>query len=276
MNICEAVEHSEALNEDEVGAKVQEDINQALGVVFYVVGDKFREFADNNVILNFSEALLHLKIVAQIAKCIVIGQGVSAAQSVFLQEQLRAVSSLRAVPVLHRLNEKIQKELVDKCDDKNVLITHPTPLHPLQFSSYLIVDEHCTAMADYANCEHIQGILLIEAAKQLFMASVRTQDIAPAFAVKQEEMRFTLSGLQVHFENFVFPLAAQLHLTLSDININGLSASGVASVRVMQFGRLCSEVIFYAKAHTQKIFSSLEKRGAIKAKNRLDFTKAYF
>lgn len=276
MNMYEPTEQLEEVSAMEFGAKRPEDSLPITGVVFYVVGDKFADFADNNVILTISDALQHIKTIAHIAKCLVVGQGVSAEETKLLQEKLRIFNTVRSVAVLHRFNEKIKKEQVDKLDDKNVLITHPVQKAPLQFSSHLVVDKHCAAITDRTACEHVQGILLIEAARQLFMASVRTYDVAPAFAVAPEEMRFTLSALQVRFDNFVFPLAAQLHLTLTDIHIDGFSATGTATIKIIQFDRLCCEIIFNARAHTLKVFSSLEKRCAIKAKKRLDFTQAYF
>lgn len=276
MNMYEPAERLEEVSAMEYGATLPEKSLPATGVVFYVVGDKFAEFADNNVILNISDALQQSKTIAHIAKCLVVGQGVDAEETKLLQEKLRIFNTVRSVPVLHRFNEKIKKELVDKLDDKNVLITHPEQKAPLHFSSHLVLDKHCSAITDHTASEHIQGALLIEAARQLFMASVRTYDVAPAFAADPEEIRFTLSALQVRFDNFVFPLAAQLHLTLTDIHIDTFSATGTATIKIIQLDRQCCEIIFNARAHTLKYFSSLEKRCAIKAKRRLDFTKVYF
>lgn len=246
------------------------------GVVFYIVGNKFVGFADGNVILTYAQALQHLAVIAPIAKCVVIGQGLSSQEVAQLQQNLAALTVLKPVPLLHRLEQKISPQWVDKTADKNVYITRPKQHAPLNFSSHLMLDEDCAAMADCNGGEHIPGILLIEAAKQLFIASARLFDIAPDFAGRDEAIQFTLRSLDVRFSQFVFPLAAQLHLTLSDVNISKTNASGVASVKVLQLNRICSEITFHANAHTKKSFSSLEKRCVIKTLKRMDYDQPYF
>ena len=41
------------------------------GSVFYIVGDKFKDFSDTNLTISYSEAIDHIKIIAQIAKALV-------------------------------------------------------------------------------------------------------------------------------------------------------------------------------------------------------------
>lgn len=154
---------------------------ETLGVIFYVIGDKFRDFSDTNIILTYSDAIEHLKLIAQIAKCIVVGQGVSRGEVRHLDEMLQRVCTVRVIEILHKTDQKIYQQLVDKLDEKNVLITFPKSINAREFHSSLVVDDDCAEMADCHNAEHIQGILLVEAAKQMFIACVRTHDVAPEF-----------------------------------------------------------------------------------------------
>ena len=83
-NIIDQVrsEENTEINRDDIEA-------ESLGVVFYIVGDKFSDFSDNNIILTYSATLEHLQLIAQIAKCIVIGQGVSTAEVGRLQDLMQ-------------------------------------------------------------------------------------------------------------------------------------------------------------------------------------------
>lgn len=238
------------------------------GLVFYIVGDRFEPFCDHNVVLNYSEALEQHKIIARLANQIVIGQGIGAQQVRALQNALTA-HSRRSILITHALNEKAPAALIDKRDAKNVLITHPLQNGPLHFCSQLVVDDHCAELADCGNGEHLPGTLLIEAAKQLFIASIRTYTPAPLYSIARSDMRFTLNGIQVDFEHFVFPIAAELHLTLQDIEITGLRVKGAARISIEQLGRACCQITFLAHAYNQTVAASLEHRCGIKVKNRL-------
>lgn len=239
------------------------------GLVFYVVGDRFERFCDHNVVLNYSEALEQHKIIARLAKQIVIGQGIGAEQLSALQKALAAANPPRSIIVQQLLSEKVSANLIDKRNAQNVLITTPVQTGPLQFYSHLVVDDHCAEFADCTEGEHLPGTLLIEAAKQLFIASIRRYKPTLLYCRGQDEMRFTLSGIQVQFEHFVFPVAAQLHLTLQDIYSAGLRRKGAASIVIKQLGRVCCEITFHAHAYHQTVAAGLEHRCGLKIKDRL-------
>ncbi|HMU67770.1 MAG TPA: AfsA-related hotdog domain-containing protein [Cellvibrionaceae bacterium] len=239
------------------------------GLVFYVVGDRFERFCDHNVVLNYAEALEQHKIIARLASEIVIGQGIGAQQLQALQTAFATADYRHSIVMTQRLSEKVPAALVDKRDAKNVLVTRPTQNGPLYFRSQLVVDDHCVEFADCTDGEHLPGTLLIEAAKQLFIASIRTHKPAPLNGTALDEMRFTLTGIQVQFEHFVFPIAAELHLTLQDIEITNLRAKGTAIITIEQLGRRCCQIIFHAHAYSETVAESLEHRCGLKIKNRL-------
>lgn len=272
MNLDAGVDVTELLEAERPKrepSSLTEDLTEELGVVFYIIGDKFRSFADDNVILAYSEAVEHVKILAQIAKCVVFGQGISMAQVMRFNEMLQAVSGVRNIRVLHRTHQRVQKELVDKDADCNVLISFPDPCGPKSFQSHLLIDSNCTELASINSEQHIQGVLLVEAARQMCIACVRAYNVAPGFPPGPEPMRFTLNKLSVSFDNFVFPLTARLKLTLDEVQVDGASASGRATIKVIQFDRTCCDMKFYTSAYAAKVFNSLEARSVIKARNRL-------
>lgn len=246
-----------------------EDRHNTQDLVFYVIGDRFEQFCDHNVVLNYSEALAHHKIIARLANTIVIGQGVGSEQLLSLQKALAAAGTRRAIRVQEYLSEKVAAALIDKQLDNNVLITRPQHIGPLHFCSQLVVDNHCAELADCLFAEHLPGSLLIEAAKQVFIASMRTYKPAPLQDLHLEDVRFTLSALDVQFEHFVFPIAAELHLTLQNIHIDGLRAEGAAKILITQLERLCCTITFHAQAYNPKVSASLEHRCGIRVKNRL-------
>lgn len=246
------------------------------GVVFYIIGDKFRNFADGNIVLAYSDAVEHVRILAQIAKCVVFGQGVGMSQVMRFNDVLLAASGTRAIRVLHRHHQKVQKELVDKSLDSNVFISSPEPCGSRSFHSHLLVDGDCAELSGVKSGEHLQGVLLVEAARQMYMACVRIYNVAPEFSIGLEPVHFTLNKLSVNFDHFVFPLTARLKLTLDDIKVDGAFAHGVATIKVIQFDRTCCDMKFSASAYTAKFFKSLETRSAIKARNMLSQSRVAY
>ncbi len=252
----------------DLGVQANADATQS-GVVFYIIGDRFTQFCDHNVVLNYSEALEQHAIISRLAKHIVLGQGIGATQLVTLQKALNSPAKRRAIIIKQRLSDRVPAALVDKLDEQNVLITRPTIVSPLNYSCHLVVDAQCRDLADCENSEHLPGGLLIEAAKQLFIASIRTHTPAPLDQVPQDDLRYLLNGMQVQFDHFVFPIAAELHLSLHDIKSDGLRTKDAATVTITQLGRQCCQITFYAHAYNQAVSASLEKRCGIRIKNRL-------
>jgi len=237
--------------------------------VFHIVGDKFKSFADGNTILCHSAALENIEFLAKVGQGIFLGQGVSPAEAEDFERRLQSLAGSRFIPVVQAISQKVAKELVRKNQDKNVLITSPELIGQRSFSSQLVVDDDCAEMSDAIETEYLNGALLIEAARQMFLACTLGYNVAPEFAQKMDDLAFTLSEVKVRYDNFVFPVDTTVKLCFDSIAIKGSTATGRATVKFQQFNKLCCEVSFSANAYPTKFLQSLEKRCAHKVKNRL-------
>jgi len=237
--------------------------------VFHIVGNKFADFADGNTILSYTAALNNVELLARISQGVFLGQGINADEASLLKQRLKFLAGTRFIPVIEHISQKVARELVHKAHDKNVLITAPQAMGGLVFESKLVVDDDCAEMSDHQNGEHIQGALLVEAARQMFMACYLSHDITPEFSRRVGKMAFTLSESNVRYENFVFPVDTHIRLSFEEITINGSTASGRTKIQFKQFNKACCEVEFLANAYPLKFLKSLEKRSARKARNQL-------
>ena len=239
------------------------------GITFYVVGDKFSDFSDSNTVLTLSQAHEHADLIARIGARIVIGQGLSPRNAQDLQLKIHSHLKHRQIRFINLCAHKVAHQLVHKRDARNVLITRPQHTGELKFSSHLVIDENCSEMSDHQSGEHIQGVLLIEAARQLFMASTLSYNVVPELDLKDDDMKFTLTEMTIRYEHFVFPVDAQLTLQMYNIESTGSTASGCAKIDVFQFNKKCCEVVFEACAYSTKFLDSLERRCARKARKQL-------
>lgn len=238
--------------------------------VHHIVSDKFSTFANGANILSYRSALEQLELITSNTSCIVLGQGLNPSEIDTLKQKIEHLCGSRAVPVLEQHSERAPKELVHKQDLKNVLITRPRHIRDLIFQANLVIDDDCAEMSDHQSGEHIQGALLSESARQLFMACALSFNVAPSFTDKVEHIQFTLDELEVHYYNFVFPVETRLEIEFQDVQVNGSSASSRACIKFFQFDQLCCEVFFKAHAYSKKFLSCLEKRCTRKAQKQLE------
>lgn len=251
---------SENIQDSEVGL---------LGPVFHVVGKKFSEFANDNTVITLARAIETAGFIARNASGVVIGQGVSDGEASELENQLNEMSRERKIPYITRSKNRAKKELVQKREEKNVLITHPKKVKDDTFNSFLVIDDDCAEMSDHKCGDHVQGTLLVEAAKQMLIASAVTHVLPKQFSSESSPVQFTLKSMEIFYYNFIFPVEATITLKAKDIQIKGLSASGTAEITFSQFGHECCKMRFKANAYTKTLLNSIEKRSANKAHQKL-------
>ncbi|MGE5545540.1 MAG: AfsA-related hotdog domain-containing protein [Solirubrobacterales bacterium] len=88
----------------------------------------------------------------------------------------------------------------------NTVISAPRRLSEDTFELDLLVDEDCELMADHQTGQHLQGMLLIEAARQSFLA------VTEMFYLPDDGTRyyFVFDDLSARYKRFVFPVDARL------------------------------------------------------------------
>lgn len=207
--------------------------------VLTIIGNRLTAFAKNQHIMTYDGFCYLLTVESQLFNSknrylVRMGQGLSDDQLISIQDKInrldlshRVVISL-IVDNLNRASDKLSH----KRHVKNTMISTPTKLADSSYKSYLMLDENCAEMSDHITGQHIQGMVLLEAARQMVNAVSEEYLIAKNTSSSKG---FVLNKLCSSFHSYVFPLEVELHLSLSKIR-HGLNGdfNAVASIVIQQ------------------------------------------
>ncbi|HCI6203085.1 TPA: hypothetical protein NPO43_002773 [Klebsiella quasipneumoniae subsp. quasipneumoniae] len=185
-----------------------------------VVGEKFTDFArrhENVLTVNEFERFVWSGELAGVDK-IVIGQGVqlddiSRTICIIRQHYPDTMRQIVNLQDLYYQNNRDHQRLVHKRKKANILITSPEKRDEDSYCARLILQDASELLCDHQTGQHIQGMVLIEAARQTIIATTEKFLLAEA-GVAMAEKYFTLSSLQVAFSCFVFPLPVTIVLNV--------------------------------------------------------------
>lgn len=227
-----------------------------------VVGDKFNEFANGKDVLTISQLELLAKIPANIIDKeheIIIGQGVRkdfARKAISNKARNAGHGNKLKMCSLEKLvndnkNTHCHKEL-----EQNVLIgsAEQTEHNTNLFAMALLIDERCELMSDHQTGQHIQGMLLVEASRQAFIA------VTEEFIYKQETERYyVINSMAINFSSFLFPLPALVHFEYLEKDINDHRGRFKAQIRVTQHQTLCATMDVSFTVYPSALISEKEK-----------------
>ncbi len=189
--------------------------------MFYVVGDHFNSFIQANPSMIGIQALLKQKEIQAKYK---IGQGLS-------DKELKKLSS----PL-----QRIDKKWVHKRKAQNVLITAPAVSAKDEFISHVLLDDEGIMDAfDHTTGQHVQGMVIIEAARQVMLA------VTEQFLLSESErlkMRFILEKIEVDFKYYLFPLEIEIKTKVLHFFEKSSAKRGALVVQFYQNNRLAAEI----------------------------------
>lgn len=172
----------------------------------YVVGDKFAEFAQNPFVFRISdlERLLDDEEMKLDRPMIRLGQGVSQdrANALIGKAEARGCRNLLDFSPI----DKCGTRLCHKRHLQNSLLSVPRQVLENTFEADLHVDDECELMSDHQSGQHLQGIVLIEAVRQMILA------VTEEYFLKHRDRpsAFLWSALAVSFRSFVLPIPAKV------------------------------------------------------------------
>lgn len=228
----------------------------------YVVGLKFKSFCDYNTVWDIHTAIAQLPEIARTYERIILGQGISTKDCAMLTTNLRLIDAHKTIQLVEHISRQVDKEMVHKSRDCNVMISHPVQIHPSTYESYLIIDDSCAEMSDHRSADQIQGSVLIEAARQMFMACVSEYGFSSETKAKIDEMQFSLSEVRALFHLFIFPLETRVELRFCSSQVRDKSAIGKAHVKFFQNSNLCCEVFCEAQALSTELLKTIAAKSA--------------
>ncbi len=179
----------------------------------FVVGDVFKGFTCHDAVISVSE--LKDELARQDTSTqpthYVLSQGIDQQSDGFLKYLVGCSNTSRPLA---------DGKLTHKHKEHNILITDPEQKSERLYRSDIIIDSRCADISDHNTGAHIQGMVLIEAARQMVTA------VTESFYLSEEEKNtyyFVLNNMKSSFSNFAFPLAMTLDcdVVLAEFDKNG-------------------------------------------------------
>lgn len=230
-----------------------------------LVGDKFNHFGAQEGAVTVSQLAKLLDRPGTdkaLPSRVLLGQGVSEAWLAYLKARTQArgldIEFVGERPV----NERTGRRFAHKHQRKNILVTDPVQSGINHFECHLTVDDDCEIMSDHTTGHHIQGMLLVEAARQTFLA------VTEWYLLDNDDpYYFVINRMDVSYRQFAFPVATTISFDISELDRSRTDRVTVkAVVKFMQLGQCVSEVLVDYTAIQQ---AKLEKREAQMAQDVL-------
>lgn len=216
----------------------------------FVVGDKFREFAKHDCVLTLAqfEQLSRTMALGRVLSDAVVVPGQGLSESQVLQVKQMAMQAQDGVPGVERLRGLSQRPvrasrlLTHKRRIENAIISTPVRLGPDSFEAELLLDERSELMGDHQTGQHIQGMVLIEAARQMFLA------VTEEFFIGCDDNSgyyFVIDNMEVAFQRFVFPVGASLRYEILDKRVDNRARMHFkVAIEVGQAGKRATRIGF--------------------------------
>jgi hypothetical protein len=179
--------------------------------VVIVVGDRFEGFGATPGVHGFSR-MVELLTAGEIAPpaIVVEGQGLHDDQRGELRARLDALG-VRFRSVADPDPARADAGLTHKRVPANILVSVPAKIAESTYAADLLVDDRNEILSDHLTGRHVQGLMLIEAARQMWTA------VTERYHLNGGEGRFVIEEVSSRFERFLFPLAARIVYTAVEV-----------------------------------------------------------
>jgi hypothetical protein len=186
----------------------------------FVVGDRFRGFVHHDRVTTVSELCTAVAAGTydELQGTLLLhrGQGISP----FDREYVEATIARRGLQSRMRFagTEPIvaSREVTHKHRPENVLLAHVRRAGERTFQADLRVHAHNDLLLDHQTGEHIQGLIVVEAARQMFMAAF---EVGYRHRWPRHNPYVVWNSVELAFESFLFPLPAELVCQLTEVDI---------------------------------------------------------
>lgn len=229
-----------------------------------VVGDKYSEYANGKKALTISQLELLAKLPDNLFPDeheLIAGQGVCKHKAKKVIDDIgnnqRLKSKLKTCSVEKLVSEHKNRH-THKWDERNILIGQAEKVdHKLDmYALPLVIDDNCELMGDHQTGQHVQGMLLVEACRQAFIA------VTEEFVYqKQSDKYYVINSMSIDFANFLFPLPAIVHFEFVEKDVNERRGRFKARMSVMQNQTVCASMDVSFAVYSAK--SILAKEGEL-------------
>ncbi|MCZ4282312.1 AfsA-related hotdog domain-containing protein [Kiloniella laminariae] len=181
--------------------------------IVVVVGDKFADFAVGKDVITLSQLkgmlCLPSRLLAVQGQIVIVpGQGLGD-KDIEAVEKQASLSECRAMfdfSLWYRSGRRASQKYSHKHLPQNTLISEPVQCGDDCYELSLLIDENCELMSDHQTGQHVQGMILFEAARQTFLAVTET------FYLPQNETGyyFVINQMSANYNRFAFPIEARI------------------------------------------------------------------
>jgi hypothetical protein len=186
-----------------------------------LVGDIFSNFSDRKELVITIEDFRNMitKPLTDNYR-IIIGQGISQDDIEQLNDEVNKSNNKKTIffaqnELLAFQHDKKHQKSVHKHKASNVLVSPPAIVGNNFFHSSIHIQSQCAELSDHTTGQHIQGMIIIEAARQLLLAACEN------YLLKEEskgKCYFVITNINTNYINFIFPLSAEIYLEVSNLN----------------------------------------------------------
>lgn len=179
-----------------------------------VVGDQFHQFADGKNAMTVSQ----FQALSRLPDCCLTGPlRLTLGQGARQDEVARIIAAngfakKLDLSDLQRVEARAPGTHSHKCQPHNTVIGPPQRLGDSRYCCGLLVDERCELMGDHQTGQHIQGMILVEAFRQSFLAV--SEEFYPLEGANKTY--FVINTLDTTFSSFVFPLPAEVRIDVTE------------------------------------------------------------
>lgn len=229
-----------------------------------VVGDRFRDFAEA-VGAETLSALTHALDsggldAVQGPVHVVTGQGMGEFEVSYLRDAIRRRQLDDRILLVHSGAQPARRHELHKAREDNVLVAGLTQVDESTYEAELRLHDHNELLVDVQDRVHVQGMVAIEAARQMFLAVIEHY-----FTARWPQQRYyiVLNSMNTTFSNFLFPVGAVLRLKVDESDLSEPSRLTVrTTVEVEQAGRVAASVTIDAAAFAPGLLEEKELRRA--------------
>lgn len=229
-----------------------------------VVGDRFRDFAEAVGAETFSGMTRALDEggldTLQGPVRVVTGQGIGEYELSYLRDAVARRDLGDRVLLVHGGGQPASRQELHKAREDNVLVAGLTQVDDGAYEAQLRLHDHNELLVDVQDRVHVQGMVVVEAARQMFLAVLERY-----FTSRWPQQRYyvVLNSMNTTFSNFLFPVGATLRLRVDESDLSEPSRITVSTtVTLKQAGRSAAEVTIDAAAFAPGLLEDKELRRA--------------
>ncbi|AUM12863.1 AfsA-related hotdog domain-containing protein [Ketobacter alkanivorans] len=208
----------------------------------FVVGDKFSKFLnhENTISISNFEKQLFRNTIPKEGVAYHLGQGVAMERANRISHDAVELKGL-GVNIAFEAIRKSSRHLVHKHNCANSMLSVPRRVSEHLYEADVHIDDRCSDLDDHITGQHVSGMVLVEACRQMFLA-VTEQYYLKAY---EREFYFVIKKSSMEYRRFVFPLDIKLNYRILSHKTHkpGVLAFDI-ECRVIQCGRVCAQACY--------------------------------